>query len=218
MKPIPRHRWAISDLRVAALSYAGNDWPVVPGHYQGRSGCSCGDADCDTPGGHPLGQYWPGGATVDVQTIIAWWSGEPYSIILPTGDRFDVLDVPGRPGRESLLRLEILGYRLGPVAQAQDGRTLIWVEAGSRLPPPLASAQMYEDLDIRHHDSGDYVVAPPSCGTQWLTAPGVGAWHLPRAATLISTITCACRQEYTSSSVAKLPQQRIGNQLEDRPT
>ncbi len=216
MKPMPRQGWATSDLRVAALRYAGNDWPVVPGHYQSRGGCSCGDADCEMPGSHPLGQHWPQGATVDTATIVDWWSRDPYSIILPTGDRFDVLDVPGEPGRESVQRLETLGYGLGPVAQAHGDRTLIWVEAGSRLPPPLGPPELYEDLDIRYHDCGDYVVAPPSCGARWLTAPGVGAWYLPRAAMLISTITCACRQGSSPFVPAGLPRQRLGNQLEER--
>ena len=38
---------------LAAFAYAGLGWSVVPVHTPGAEGCSCGQADCPSPGKHP---------------------------------------------------------------------------------------------------------------------------------------------------------------------
>jgi hypothetical protein len=213
---MPRYGWATSELRDAALKYAGQQWPVLPGHFHDRYGCSCGER-CEEAGTHPLREHWPTGASSDPDAVREWWSRDPYSILLPTGGPFDVLDVPGAPGRESLLRLEILGYRLGPVAQTEDGRVLIWVKPGWRLPRPAEAPQLYENLGIRYHGGGGYVAAPPSCGARWLNSPGVTAHYLPRAVMLIGTVGYACGEAQHLPHLSwALPVQRTGNQLEQR--
>ena len=214
---MPRHGWAASELREAALTYAiKQQWAVAQGHFQDRYGCSCGNSRCATPGAHPVRPYWSAGATEDPHTIRSSWSRDPYTIILPTGRQFDVLDVPGGPGGEALMRLEILGYRLGPVARTTDGRILIWVASGSRL-YSLGVLQRYGDAGIRCLSAGDYVLAPPSAGARWLASPGATSWHLPSAADLIGTIACACGQaKPETGGPTALPPQRTGNQFEER--
>src|SRR5919205_448185 len=140
---MPRHRWATTDLKDAALKYAERQWAVLPGHYWEGLGCSCGEPDCDRPGTHPVIRYWPN-ASDDADTIRTWWKRQPYSIILPTGRHFDVLDLPRRPGTEALLRLEILGHQLGPVARTGTGRILVWVRAGGRL---LTTSERWREYD-----------------------------------------------------------------------
>lgn len=267
---MPRHTWATSDLQDAALSYADSArWPVRPGHFLDRDGCSCGRADCARPGSHPVARYWQagphgqaptGGLPTDPLTtdrfttdrfatdgsatgrsataaanpaarsvpgrlgcdqaamIRAWWGEDPYAIILPTGRQFDVLDLPGGPGRESLLRLELLGHELGPVAQAENGRILIWVRRGARASGPAGAWPGYHRLGVRCHGRGGYVLAPPCAGSRWLTPPGPGCPELPHAAPLLGVIACACRQAAARRSPGRLPVQRTGNRLEERLT
>jgi Bifunctional DNA primase/polymerase, N-terminal len=213
---MPHHEWATMEMRDVAGGYASQQhWPVLPGHFHDRYGCSCGDSRCDVPDPHPLRDL--ASATLDAGTIETWWEQDPFPVLLPTGEHFDVLDVPGRPGRESLLRLELLGYELGPLVQSGTGRILIWIMPGSRLPRPPGSPWLYEGLGIRHHGAGDFVVAPPSCGARWLNGPAVTTAQLPRVADLLGTLACACRQAQEECLVQAVPMQRIGNQLEERP-
>jgi hypothetical protein len=213
---MPRHEWATTtELREAAMRYAARHaWGVLPGHFHDQYGCSCGDPGCyeDT---HPTRNL--DAATLEPAAISRWWGGEPYPVLLPTGIRFDVLEVPGPPGREALLRLEILGYELGPIAQTGLDRILVWVQAGSRLPNPPGTVWMYETLDIRLHGAGGYVAAPPSCGTRWFNPPEATGAALPRVVDLIGTLVCACRLSQTRYLPQALPAQRRGNKLEQRP-
>lgn len=224
---MPRHAWATTELRGAALRYAQRQgWPVTRGHFRDWYGCSCGErceaapalpADRPGPlGTHPLAADPAADATTDPDTIRRWWAESPYPVLLPTGRDFDVLDVPAFPGREALLRLELLGRELGPVARSGSGRILLWVRPGSALLSPLAAPGVYESLDIRYHSIGGYVPAPPSCGARWLSPPEPAGWELPPVAQLSGTVVCACRQARAALLPAALPLQRLGNPLEVR--
>jgi len=83
------------DILVAALDYVGRGWPVFP--------CAPGEKV-------PLGKLAPHGlkdATTDPEVIRRWWTAEPAANIgLPTGGRFDALDIDGP---EALDALEAVG-------------------------------------------------------------------------------------------------------------
>jgi hypothetical protein len=173
-------------------------WAVARGTHRTAFGdCSCGLRGCPQPGAHPDGDGWKRTATNQVDLIRARWRAEPdAAIVLPTGRLFDVLDVPAFASQEALTRLDILGYRLGPVAETAEGRLLIWVASGTRVLYGLGDGGSwpYDPLELNCLSCGDYVVAPPSGGARWVYAPAATSWHLPTAYELAPTIAAACRQ------------------------
>lgn len=89
----------------AALAYADLGWPVLPLHAPTAAGsCTCGHKDCSSPAKHPRLQHGLHEASTDVDTIVAWWRRWPNANVgLRTGEAFDVLDVDGEEGRQSIL-------------------------------------------------------------------------------------------------------------------
>jgi hypothetical protein len=120
-RPVSRPRWQLRD---AAVAYASRGIPVLPLHYpllgrgdlepvggdhhpaMERTSCSCRDPDCGQPAKHPLGSLVPHGvkdATTNRARILAWWTRHPQANIgLATGHRFDVLDVDGPEGAQTI--------------------------------------------------------------------------------------------------------------------
>lgn len=187
-----------SPIGAAAEWYAVHRrWSVVPGAFRTAGGpCSCGRLSCPHPGAHPVTADWRTRATNRVDVIRAAWSADPdASIVLPTGRLFDVLDVPGFAGREALTRLDVMGYRLGPVAETAEGRLQIWVATGTRMLYALGDGGIwpYDPVDLRCLSIGEYVVAPPSGDARWLFAPAATSWHLPGADEIVETIAKACQ-------------------------
>lgn len=107
-------------------------------------------------------------ATTSADIVAAWWRQHPGANIgIPTGGRWDVIDVDGPQGFQSLAKLEADGKLPARVAQSRtpgnpsDGRPggiHYWITAtgdGNR-------AGIMPGLDYR--GAGGYVVAPPSHG------------------------------------------------------
>src|SRR5262249_25320402 len=95
----------------AALRYAGRGWPVFPVHIAVKGGCSCHNSACPHPGKHPRTAHGFHDATMNVDTVRAWWEFDfPRSNVgIRTGQesRLVVLDVdPRHGGDESLRQLE----------------------------------------------------------------------------------------------------------------
>ena len=62
----------------AALYYATLDWKVLPLHHTtGLRQCSCGKADCSSPGKHPKTVHGVKEATTDPAIIKSWWKRWP---------------------------------------------------------------------------------------------------------------------------------------------
>ena len=145
-------------------------YPVVPGTWLTETGaCSCGDPACLRPGAHPLSVPWWLHASRNADVVRAWWARRPKaSIVVPTGREFDVVDIPAAPGREALFRLDLMGYRLGPVAQTGDGRVWVFVQVGARLLHALTHGAQwrYGTFDVHCHSEGSYVALPPSPGVR----------------------------------------------------
>lgn len=107
-------------------------------------------------------------ATTDPATVRAWWTREPtYNIGLATGHRFDVIDVDGEDGTESLLNLDVEGLTPPTVGLVRTPRGfhLYIAPTGDGCATAVRPGIDYRGL-------GGYVVAPPSIvegsGYRWL--------------------------------------------------
>ena len=167
-------------LRDAALSYASRGIPVLPLHYPlpdrsdlqpvggnrqpaVRGGCSCRDPGCGQPAKHPLGSLVPHGvkdATCNRARVLAWWTRHPQANIgLATGHSFDVLDVDGPAGAQTIQQLAATHglQSCGPLVRTGGGGWHYYL-----TPTGLGNAH---PRDLEHVDwrgRGGYVVAPPS--------------------------------------------------------
>lgn len=143
-------------LRDAARWYAGNGialFPLRPGEK--RPGTAHGFKD----------------ATTDIAMVNTWWAEHPQANIgLPTGVRFDVVDIDPPEGWTSLGELKAEGLIPNPLAYAQTPR------GGMHIYVPRSgrgnSAGVLPGIDLR--GEGGYVVAPPS-----RTDTGMWIWSSP---------------------------------------
>lgn len=135
----------MNQLLEAALEYAALGWPVFPLRPRMK-----------VPYGGTRGFK---DAVTDPVTIRAWWDKKPQSNIgIATGKAsFDVLDVDGPEGRESLERLQIENQGLPPGPQQITARGRQYLFAGGTLG---VSAGRIPGLDTR--GEGGYIVAAPS--------------------------------------------------------
>lgn len=116
-------------------------------------------------------------ATTDPAAVRRWWAHTPNANIgVPTGIRFDVIDVDGRDGYFALADLkdaDILPPILGKVQTPRGGRHLYVPKSGDGN-----AAGVWPGVDYR--GIGGYVVAPPSIGAtgrryDWLAPLDVAA-------------------------------------------
>jgi hypothetical protein len=169
-----------SQLRDAALGYASRGIPVLPLHYPlphhdglqpvpgdqappVRTGCSCRDPGCGQPGKHPLGSLVPHGvkdATTNRARVLAWWTRHPQANIgLATGRVFDVLDVDG-PAGEQTIRTLAAAHGLessGPLVRTGGGGWHYYL-----APTGLGNVRPWGLEHVDWRGRGGYVVAPPS--------------------------------------------------------
>jgi putative DNA primase/helicase len=95
-----------------ALAYAELGWQVFPCHSIISDSCSCGDADCKSPGKHPRTPNGLKDASTDPEIIKGWWSRwADANIAVVTGHAsgMSVLDIDvkgGGPGNLELLESE----------------------------------------------------------------------------------------------------------------
>lgn len=107
----------------AALDYASRGLAVLPLHNPGPLPCSCGRADCDSPGKHPRTEHGVKDATTDENTIRLWWKEHPTANVgIATGSvsGIAVLDIdPRHDGNDELERLEKQHGRLPKTARVE---------------------------------------------------------------------------------------------------
>ncbi|MER7003403.1 bifunctional DNA primase/polymerase [Dactylosporangium sp. NPDC000555] len=153
--------WERSRLRKAAARYAAHGWPVRPGaflagRHAGRPSrprrFDCGRPGCPTVACHPTALP----ATVGEAEAAALWREHPYTVLLPTGHAFDVLEVPSTLGRAALLGDGLAAAR-GPVAAAPGDRWMFLVLPGHGVLPELAAHP-----GVILHGQDSWVPAPPS--------------------------------------------------------
>lgn len=165
-----------TELRAEALTLADHGWAVVPGTFpqgevwSGRSGAP-------QAGPCPVLDEWGVRASTDPAQIAEWWSGLPYSILLPTGLTFDVVEAPATVGRRATAVLRALGVPV-PIAATPTGEWMFPVRAGEPLRPDLAGR-----AGIALHGRGSWFAAPPSTFPQgsvhWRVRPAACGWVLP---------------------------------------
>lgn len=159
----------------AALWYATQGHPVFP---------------CEVGGKRPLTRHGFKDATTSIDAIRRWWDLMPEANIgLPTGIRFDVVDIDGqlgqetrakhwcdgRPGCEKKCRHGLFGQMdaaaIGKVSTPRDGGMHIYL-------PPTAEGNAASALPgIDYRGVGGYVIAPPSVTPigrySWLGTPSL---------------------------------------------
>jgi hypothetical protein len=144
----------------AAPVYAALGYGVVPMHTaQPGGGCTCPDQACPDPGKHPRLRGWQRLAATDAAVVGEWWRRWPDANLgLPTGRRFDVLDLDGDQGVEALratLSIAPTDHR-GPVARTGGGGWhLLYAPTGLSNRVGLLAG-----VDWRGR--GGLIVAPPS--------------------------------------------------------
>ena len=167
----------------AALDYAGLGWSVIPVHTPRAGGCSCGRADCPSPGKHPRVRWHPYCERRPRQRDVReWWRRWPdanIAVITGAVSGLAVLDLdPRSGGGRALAELEARWGPLPPTAEARTGgggRHLWFDLAGAELP----SAAPAPGLELKAE--GGAVVAPPSLhasGRRYAWVEGRAPWQL----------------------------------------
>jgi P4 family phage/plasmid primase-like protien len=156
-----------SSMMDAALRYAARGWavfPVWPPTPEG--GCTCGRANCDSPGKHPLGSLVPRGlldATTDRETLTRWWTAQPGANIgvAAGASGLCILDIDTHDAdgfttwAELTERHGIAGDTLTAITGG-GGRHLFYAAPPDLHPP----AKLGPGVDVKAN--GGYVVLPPS--------------------------------------------------------
>lgn len=158
-------------LRRAATSYAEHGWWVVRGARLCGDRFSCGPG-CRTVGPHPVVPgRWEESATRDAATVAAQWRHTPHTVLLATGEAFDVVDVPAYIG------VLVRDAARGPVAVTPSGRWMFLVRPGGHLHPDLAGHH-----GVVLHGPRSWIPAPPTRTPQgrvrWVVAPHETNWRV----------------------------------------
>ncbi|MBW1603989.1 bifunctional DNA primase/polymerase [Streptomyces sp. JJ66] len=192
-----------------ALRYTSErHWDVLPGSWleivTGVPRCVCREADCPSPGAHPLQPGWSERATGGATAARRLWERTPFaSVLLPTGRTFDAIDVPEVAGCLALARMERLEVALGPVTSTPQGRMLFLVLPGAASKAPGLIRRLGWSpgaLDLATHGEGSWIAAPPTrvgvrgC-VQWVRHPTDANRWLPDAEELLPHLAYACGQE-----------------------
>lgn len=132
------------------------------------SQCSCGDADCASPGKHPIGSLVPQGhqnASSDPQAIREWWAVYPDANIgIATGDASGIVVVDIDPDDGGERTLHNLEQRFGQLPETwcalTGGDGYHFLFKMPRLDIRNSAGTIGPGIDIR--GNGGYIVAPPS--------------------------------------------------------
>jgi Bifunctional DNA primase/polymerase, N-terminal len=163
-------------LRHAALTYARHGWQVLAGSRLCGDRFSCGPG-CRTVACHPIEQRWDEAATSDRTAITEKWRRSPHSVLLATGEAFDVVEVPATIGALAEDKTQ------GPVVVSPAGMWMFLVRPGQPLHADLARLH-----DVVLHGPGSWIPAPPmrtpSGPVRWAVPPNETGWRLPDAGTV----------------------------------
>lgn len=163
-----------------ALYYRTRGWKVLPLHTILGGRCTCGRADCTSPGKHPATISGVKDASNDEDVIGGWFGGgHSYNIGIASGKETGlvVLDVDPRHGGHESLRNYRLPNTLEVITGSGGRHYYFFYPEGANI--RNSAGKLGAGLDIR--GDGGYVVAPPSvhaCGSEY-------RWAIdPRAASL----------------------------------
>ena len=148
----------------AAVAYARRGWPVIPLHTVRIGQCSCGAADCGSPGKHPRLPHGLKEASIDETVIAQWWDRWPAANVgITTGTTSGVLvvDFDNYKDPNLLARFEERFGPLPPTARVRTGgggEHAYFAFPGEHV--PNSAGKLMPHVDVRA--DGGYVVAPPS--------------------------------------------------------
>lgn len=160
-------------LLTGALELIDRGWPVMPGTYW-QTDRWAGIPDAPRFGPVPVATLGAFGASRDPDVVEAWWSEQPYSVLVATGSVVDVIEVSALVGRRLWERL---GNMSAPVGVSPTGRWWFAVAPCEALRPELAARG-----DVSLHGRGSWIVAPPTRlpdGTVRWRVPAIGDWRIP---------------------------------------
>lgn len=157
----------------AALAYAALRWYVIPLHTPRPGGlCSCRDPKCQNQGKHPRTRHGLSDASIDEDTIRAWWEMWPDAnlgiVCGPSG--LVVIDVDPRHGGDEDWR--DLKAKYGKTIQQTvsahtggGGEHYVYSAPGEMPIANVSNSDKYtgplgRGIDVRA--AGGYIVAPPS--------------------------------------------------------
>lgn len=212
-------------LRDGARDYGERGWRIAPAHYvcapgrHRRAGrhrppgevCSCRDTRCTRPGAHPLSPTWAADATYDPSLIAHLWYGpQPWNVLLPTGDLFDVWQAPLDVASRALDELRAARRAIGPVAYTPLGEWMLFTRARLGAPP----LRLPDGLPLTYHGPGSYVLAPPSqlagASIRWWRPPSPIAPRLPRWEPIVEALQRAARSRHVPEAHDIVPVPRAG--------
>lgn len=148
----------------AALAYVSLGWHVLPLWQMDEDKCACGNANCKSPGKHPISHLVPHGqnsAATDEQTVTNWWTHYPdanIGVYLAPSNLCAVDIDPRNGGDYTIEELEgIHGVIESDVLQLTGGggeHRIFKLPEGVKLPGKLG-----EGVDLK---SNGYIVVEPS--------------------------------------------------------
>ncbi len=151
----------------AATWYARHGFAVFPCHTIRDGKCSCGIAECGSPGKHPVGDLCPNGvkqASRFAGTVTAWWNRMPgANIAIACGKPsmgLVVVDVdPQHGGDETFTELVALHgpFPETPQVLTGGGGRHLYFHSDAPIPNKVG---LFPGIDLR--GDGGYVVAPRS--------------------------------------------------------
>jgi len=136
--------------------FAGQDIPVLPIHGVVDDCCTCGNAECASPGKHPMSSLVPHGvkdATTDVKTIRRWHRKHPDMNYAVATEGLAVIDCDSKEALKAFRS----GYRPPPTFTVKTARGFHFYYRGE-MP---ARNGVLSKLDIKS-GVGSYVVGPGS--------------------------------------------------------
>lgn len=136
--------------------FAGQDIPVLPIHGVVDGRCACGDAECASPGKHPITPLVPHGvkdATTDLKTIRRWHRKHPDMNYAVATAGLAVIDCDSTEALQAFRS----GYRPPPTFTVKTARGFHFYYRGE-MPSRIG---VRDKLDVKS-GSGSYVVGPAS--------------------------------------------------------
>jgi hypothetical protein len=129
-------------------------------------------------------------ASADPVQVSAWWARSPFSVLLATGTKLDVVEMPADLGQRVAGTLRRFGV-VAALAATPSGRWWFPVTPGASLHPELAA-----HTEVVLHGKGSWVMAPPSEMADglvhWRVPPTASGWQLPDS----ELVQCAAAEAF----------------------
>ncbi|OZM73406.1 DNA primase [Amycolatopsis antarctica] len=181
------------ELRAAAIGLASRGWPVFPGTRPAE--LSAGN-ETEWAGPVPAHDNWRERLGAHPQRVAAWWTGQPFSLLVATGIVLDAVEVDDKLGRRAARLLRASGQP-APIVAMPNGRWLFLTTVADRFPAELAAHE-----SITWHGDGSWVPLPPTPFphgvVHWRVKPEVWGWRLPAAEAMHDVLVRALAADVAS--------------------